>query len=89
MNLPAARSPHAGYRFPAEIISHTVWLYFRFPLVLRIVEELLAARGIIVSHEGIRQWGAEIRPDIRPSAPPSVMIRVARAASLIVSVVNT
>jgi transposase-like protein len=38
------------------IISHAVWLYFRFPLGLRMVEELLAARGIIVSHETVRQW---------------------------------
>ena len=56
MSLPAAKSPYAGYRFPAEVISHAVWLYFRFPLALRMVEELLAARGIIVSHETIRQW---------------------------------
>jgi putative transposase len=56
MSSPAARSPYAGYRFPAEVISHAVWLYFRFPLALRMVEELLAARGLIVSHETIRQW---------------------------------
>src|SRR5215204_5928348 len=49
-------SSYAGYRFPAEIISHAVWLYFRFPLSLRMVEEMLAARGIIVSHESVRQW---------------------------------
>ena len=53
---PAAKSPYAGYRFPPEIISHTVWLYFRFPLSLRMVEEMLAARGIAVSHESVRQW---------------------------------
>ena len=47
---------YAGYRFPAEIISHAVWLPFRFPLSLRMVDELLAARGIVVSHETIRQW---------------------------------
>ena len=47
----SARTRYAGYRFPAEIIGHAVWLYFRFPLGLRMVEELLAARGIIVSHE--------------------------------------
>ena len=40
----AAKSPYAGYRFPAEVISHAVWLYFRFPLSLRMVDELLAAR---------------------------------------------
>jgi putative transposase len=48
---------YAGYRFPAEIISHAVWLYVRFPLSLRMVEEMLAARGTIVSHESVRQWG--------------------------------
>src|SRR5215217_6054597 len=50
------KSPYAGYRFPPEIISHAVWLYFRFPLSLRMVDELLAARGITVSHETVRQW---------------------------------
>jgi hypothetical protein len=48
MTTPASPS-YAGYRFPAEIISHAVWLYFRFPLSLRMVEEMLAARGIVVS----------------------------------------
>ncbi len=47
---------YAGYRFPIEIISYAVWLYFSFPLSLRMVDELLAARGIIVSHETVRQW---------------------------------
>src|SRR6187200_994002 len=44
------------HRFPPEIISHAVWLYFRFPLSLRTVDEILAARGITVSHETVRQW---------------------------------
>jgi putative transposase len=48
---------YAGHRFPAEIISHAVWLYFRFPLSLRHVDEILAARGVVVSHETVRQWG--------------------------------
>jgi putative transposase len=48
---------YAGHRFPPELISYTVWLYFRFPLSLRMVEEMLAFRGIEVSHETIRQWG--------------------------------
>jgi putative transposase len=47
---------YARHRFPAEVISHAVWLYFRFPLSLRMVEEMLAARGILISHETIRQW---------------------------------
>jgi hypothetical protein len=54
--MTSTRARYAGYRFPSEIISHAVWLYFRFPLGLRMVEELLAARGIIVSHETVRQW---------------------------------
>lgn len=44
------------HRFPAKIIAHAVWLYFRFPLSLRIVEDLLAARGIIISHQTVRLW---------------------------------
>src|SRR3954468_912881 len=55
MNTPASSS-YAGHWFPAEVISHAVWLYFRFPLSLRMVEGILAARGIIVSHETVRQW---------------------------------
>lgn len=55
MTRPAI-TRYAGHRFPAEIISHAIWLYFRFPLGLRMVEEMLAARGIIVSHESVRQW---------------------------------
>jgi putative transposase len=47
---------YARHRFPAEVISHAIWLYFRFPLSLRMVEEMLAARGIEVSHETVRQW---------------------------------
>src|SRR3954451_11293954 len=56
MTMPAPPR-YAGYRFPAEIISHAVWLYFRFPLSLRHVDEILAARGVDVSHEIVRQWG--------------------------------
>lgn len=44
------------HRFPADVIAHAVWLYFRFPLSLRMVEDLLAARGVIVSHQTIRLW---------------------------------
>jgi hypothetical protein len=48
---------YTGYRNPAARISYAVWLYFRFPLSLRMVEEMLAARGISVTYETIRQWG--------------------------------
>src|SRR3954462_13357194 len=63
MISPAAKPSYAGYRFPPEVISHAVWLYFRFPLSLRIVEEMLATRGIIVSHETVRQWGLKFGQD--------------------------
>src|ERR671913_822432 len=73
MSPPAAKSPYTGYRFPAEVISHAVWLYFRFPLSLRMVEEMLAARGIVVSHETVRQWalkfGQEFANRIRRRLP--------------------
>ncbi|MCG6202633.1 hypothetical protein KSO91_15550 [Psychromonas antarctica] len=45
---------YAGYRYPAQIISHAVWLYHRFTLSFRDIEELLAARGIVVTYEMIR-----------------------------------
>src|SRR4029450_1272204 len=44
------------YRFPPAIISHAVWLYYRFTLSFRDVEDLLAHRGITVSYESIRHW---------------------------------
>ena len=75
--LPGMMTPRgslfAGYRFPAELISYAVWLYFRFPLSLRMVEEMLAARGIAVTYETIRQWGLkfgrEFANRIRRKAP--------------------
>ncbi len=45
-----------GFRYPAEIISYVVWLYFRFSLSFRDIEELMASRGVIVTYETIRQW---------------------------------
>jgi putative transposase len=55
--MSTARDPlYRRHRFPPEIISHAVWLYFRFPLSLRMVEEMLAARGICVTYETVRQW---------------------------------
>src|SRR5919107_2215627 len=73
MSSPAAKSPYAGHRFLAEVISHAVWLYFRFPLSLRMVVEMLAARGIVVSHETVRQWalkfGQEFANRIRRRLP--------------------
>jgi putative transposase len=56
MNTPARPDHYKHHRFPMEIISHGVWLYFRFCLSYRDVEELLFARGIIVTYEAIRKW---------------------------------
>jgi transposase-like protein len=47
---------YTDYRFPPEIISHAVWLYFRFSLSFRDVEELLSQRGIVVTYETVHQW---------------------------------
>ncbi len=58
---PPALSYH-GYRFPPEIISHAVWLYHRFCLSYREVEELLTERGITVTYETIRQWYQKFGP---------------------------
>ncbi len=56
MKDAVAPPTYAGYRFPPEIIAHAVWLYFRFTLRFRDVEELLAERGVIVIYETIRRW---------------------------------
>jgi putative transposase len=72
--MPTARDPlYRRHRFPPEVISYAVWLYFRFPLSLRMVEEMLAARGICVTYETVRQWGKKFgkafSDQIRQRAP--------------------
>ena len=47
---------YSRHRFPAEVIQQAVWLYFRFPLSFRDVEDLLSQRGIDVSYETARRW---------------------------------
>ena len=54
--MTAAGSSYKGFRFPPEIISHGVWLYHRFPLSFRDVQELMLERGVDVSDETIRAW---------------------------------
>jgi putative transposase len=54
---PTTDTSYAGYRFPPDVISYAVWLYYRFPLSLRMVEELLAARGIELTYETVRRAG--------------------------------
>ncbi len=60
---------YSGYRFPPEIIHQAIWLYLRFPLSLRDVEDLLAERGVAVSYETVRRWvnhfGPMIAADLR------------------------
>lgn len=65
-----ARDPlYRRHRYPAELIAHAVWLYFRFPLSLRMVKDMLAARGVIVSHQTIRssaeKFGRQFAKDLR------------------------
>ena len=54
--MPSQSPSYHGYRFPSEIIGHAVWLYHRFALSFRDVEDLLAQRSITVTYETIRQW---------------------------------
>jgi putative transposase len=56
MNTLPTSNPYKRHRFPAEIISHCVWLYSRFCLSYRDVEELIAERGIILTYEAVRYW---------------------------------
>ena len=56
MNTTTHTNPYKRHRFPAEIISHCVWLYFRFCLSYRDVEELMAERGVILTYEAVRYW---------------------------------
>jgi putative transposase len=56
MNPPLAPNVYKRHRFPAEIISHCVWLYFRFCLSYRDVEELMAERGVVLTYEAVRYW---------------------------------
>src|SRR4030088_453611 len=64
---------YSGYRFPPEIIQHAIWLYIRFTLSFRDVEDLLAERGIMVSYETVRRWvnhfGPMIAADLRKRRP--------------------
>ncbi|MFE5549572.1 IS6 family transposase [Streptomyces sp. NPDC056534] len=47
---------YRNHRYPVEVISHCVWLYFRFPLSFREIEELMLERGVVVSYETVRRW---------------------------------
>jgi len=71
--MNSERSSYPRHRFPAEIISHAVWLYHVFSLSLRDVELILAERGVVVTHESIRHWclkfGADFASRLRRRRP--------------------
>ena len=71
--MDCERSSYPRHRFPAEIISHAVWLYHVFSLSLRDVELILAERGVVVTHESIRHWclkfGADFARRLRRRRP--------------------
>ncbi len=56
MNEEVTPPCYKRHRFPPEISAHAIWLYFRFALRYRDVEELLAERGVLVTDETVRQW---------------------------------
>ncbi|GAC1365770.1 MAG: hypothetical protein NVSMB38_46000 [Ktedonobacteraceae bacterium] len=56
MKATFAAPSYKRHRYPTEIISHAVWLYYRFSLSFRDVEELMATRGIVLSYETVRRW---------------------------------
>ncbi|SER70096.1 putative transposase [Pseudovibrio axinellae] len=60
--MTCAPISYKRHRFPPEIIAHVVWLYHRFSLSLREVEEMLLERGITLSYETIRKWGIKFGP---------------------------
>src|ERR687895_754577 len=73
MDAPLVATKYKNHRFPVEIISHAVWLYFRFCLSFRDVEEMLLERGVMVTYEAIRKWcrkfGQEYANQLRHRRP--------------------
>jgi putative transposase len=63
------------YRFPPAVIAHAVWLYVRFRLSLRLVEEMLLERGIVVSYETVRCWAKKFGPDYAGPFPAEIAKR--------------
>src|SRR5215204_2812970 len=59
MSKPVSYKRH---RFPPQIIAYAIWLYYRFPLSLRLVEEMLLERGIVVAYETVRRWALKFGP---------------------------
>ena len=74
---------YAGYRFPPEVINQAIWLYLRFTLSFRDVEDLLSERGIAVSYETVRRWvnhfgpmiAAHLASAVRNRTRPGILTR--------------
>jgi putative transposase len=68
----------ARHQFPPAIIRHAVWLYFRFALSFRDVEDLLAERGLDLSYETVRRWALKFGPlfaqELQPQAPSADLV---------------
>jgi putative transposase len=71
--MTASKSPYRRHRFPSDIISHWVWLYFRFSLSFRDVEELMSGRDVSLTYEAVREWclkfGQIYANDLRRKSP--------------------
>lgn len=64
MDTPPATTKYKHHRFPVEIISHAVWLYFRFCLSFRDVEEMMGERGVTVDHSTLNRWVIKYDPEV-------------------------
>ena len=63
------------HRFPRDVIALAVWLYYRFPLSLRMVEEMLASRGVEVTYETVRRWASKFGQAIARSIRRTPLLR--------------
>ena len=79
MHILPTTKKYKNHRFPVEIISHAVWLYFRCCLSFRDVEEILLERGVVVTYEAIRQWCRKFGQEYQstPSSTASAWRQVA------------
>ncbi len=75
-NFGMQKISYNRHRFPPEVIHHAIWLYARFTLSYRDVEDLLVERGLEISYETVRLWflkfGKEIARNLKPTCPTSV-----------------
>jgi putative transposase len=62
--MSTSASLYHRHRFPTEIISYCVWLYFRFALSFRDVEEMLAMRGVVLTYDTVREWGLKFQLEL-------------------------